>query len=320
MSMYRRLAPFGVVVVAVASAGACSSSSGGGSGGGTPDSGSEAAIEAGADVTADTGNGGDSGPQQDASEGGSTTDSPAEATVGDGGPCDPSSLGSSLVLWLEGDMGLTSAGTPATVTWTDQSSAKNNATSSTQANPPTIDSAVVNGHSALKFDGTNSLFVPDATTLQWGTDSFAVMLVMSDATDTADAAAGTGFTIVSKLAAMAGSSVGLALQLVPGGLQATDYESKFITANTTALGDAKFHVVGMVRSGGVLQVRIDGAMAASGTFGTSISAPSQALTFGVSSLLSPPAYAGDIAEVVAVHPAPADPTCLEGHLKAKYGL
>ena len=33
-----------------------------------------------------------------------------------------------------------------------------------------------------------------------------------------------------------------------------------------------------------------------------------------------PAFAGDIAEVIAVNGPVADPTCLESYLKAKYGL
>jgi hypothetical protein len=317
MSTYRRLAPFGVLV-ALALAAACSSS-GAGSGGGKPDSGSE--TGSGEDASADTGGGGDTGSPQDASEGGSTSDSPVEATSGDGGPCTPSSLGSSLVLWLEGDMGLTSTGSPATVTWTDQSTAGNDATSgSAQANPPTIDSAVVNGHTALKFDGTNSLVVKDAASLQWGTDSFAVLLVMSSTTQTADAGAGTGFAIFSKLAPGISGSIGLALQLVPGGFGASDYQTHQITANTTTIGDGNFHVVGMVRSGGLMQVRLDGASLMSGSFPTNISANGQPVALGQSPNLAQAAFAGDIAEVVAVHNASTDLTCLEGYLKTKYGL
>jgi hypothetical protein len=314
-----RVAPFGAVVVLVLAA-ACSSSSGG-SGGGQPDSGP--GQDASQDTTGgdDTGSGGDTGPQQDASEGGSTMDSPVEATGGDGGPCDPSTLGSSLVLWLEGDMGLTSSGSPATVTWTDQSPAKNDASSGTgQTTVPTIDMSVVNGHTAVKFDGTNSLVVQDATSLQWQANSFAVWLVMSDATNTADAGAGMGFTILSKLAPMAGSSVGLALQLYPGGVEAYDYQSAQVRAPSTAIADGNFHIVGAVRSGGVLTMRLDGAAAMTGAFATNVSEPMQVVALGVSPNLGPPAFAGDVAEVIAVNGPVADPTCLESYLKAKYGL
>lgn len=314
-----RVVPFGALVALVLAA-ACSSSSGG-SGGGKPDSGAEGGSDASEDTTGDTGGGGDTGPQQDASEGGSTTDSPAEATGGDGGPCDPSTLGSSLVLWLEGDMGLTSTGNPAMVTWVDQSSAMNNASSGTgQANPPTIDSAVVNGHTAVKFDGTNSLVVQDAASLQWGANPFAVWVVMSDATSTADAGAGGGFTIFSKLGPAASGSIGLALQLYPGGIEAYDYQSAQVRAASTAIADGKFHVVGMVRAGGVLQMRVDGASAATNAFATNVSEPAQVVALGTSPNLGPPAFAGDIAEVIAIDGAVADPTCLESYLKAKYGL
>jgi len=313
---YGRVAPFGAVGALVLAA-ACSSSSGGG--GGKPDSGG--GQDASQDTTgADTGGGGDTGPQQDASEGGNTVDSPAEATGGDGGPCDPTTLGSSLVLWLEGDMGLASSGNPATVTWTDQSTAKNDASSGTgQTNAPTIDSAVVNGHTAVKFDGTNSLVIQDAATLQWGTNSFAVMLVMSSTTQTADASAGKGFTIFSKLGPGISGTNGLALQVVPGGLQASDYASAQVTANTATVGDGSFHVVGMVRSGGLMQLRLDGAALMSGAFSTNISEQNQVVALSTSPSLGPPAFAGDIAEVIAVNGV-ADPTCLEGYLKGKYGL
>jgi hypothetical protein len=311
-----RVAPFGAVVALVLAA-ACSSSSGG-SGGGQPDSGP--GQDASQDTTGgdDTGSGGDTGPQQDASEGGSTVDSPAEATGGDGGLCD---LGSSLVLWLEGDMGLTSSGSPATVTWTDQSPAKNDASSGTgQTTVPTIDMSVVNGHTAVKFDGTNSLVVQDAASLQWAANSFAVWVVMSDATNTADAGAGMGFTILSKLAPMAGSSEGLALQLYPGGIEAYDYQSAQVRAASTAIADGKFHIVGAVRSGGVLTMRIDGTAAMTGAFATNVSAQAQVVALGVSPNLGPPAFAGDIAEVIGINGPVADPACLESYLKAKYGL
>lgn len=312
------IAPFGALV-ALGLAAACSSSSGGGSGGGTQDSGAEGGADASEDTSADSGGGGDTGPGQDASEGGSTMDSPAEATGGDGGPCDPSSLGSSLVLWLAGDMGLTSGGTPTMVTWTDQSPAKNDASSGVgTTNLPTID--MVNGHSAVKFDGTNSLVVQDAATLQWSTGSFAVFLVMSDATDTSDAAAGGGFTIFSKLGPAASGSIGLALQLYPAGLEASDYQSRQVRAASTAIADGNLHVVGAVRAGGVMQLRLDGTQAASGAFATDVSEPNQVVALGTSPNLGPPAFAGDIAEVIAVKNPSADPTCVEGYLKAKYGL
>ncbi len=310
-----RIAPFGVLGALVLAA-ACSSSSNGGGGGGKPDSGAEGGADASEDTSADTGGGSDTGPQQDASEGGSTTDSPSDASGGDGGLCD---LGSSLVLWLEGDMGLTSSGNM--VTWTDQSPAMNNASSgSGQANPPTIDSMVVNGHTAVKFDGTNTLAVQDAASVQWGTGSFAVMLVMSDTTNTADAGANSAFPIVSKLGPAASGSIGFALQLYPGGLEGSDYQSRQVRATSTAIADGKFHVVGAIRSGGVLQLRIDGASAATGAFATDVSESGQVVALGSSPSLGPPAFAGDIAEVIAVKGALADPTCLESYLKAKYGL
>jgi hypothetical protein len=309
-----RVAPFGALVAVVLAA-ACSSSSGG-NGGGKPDSGAESGSEAGEDASGDTGGGGD-GSQQDASEGGSTTDSPSEATSGDGGLCD---LGSSLVLWLQGDVGLASSGNPATVTWTDQSAAMNNASSGTgQTSVPTIDTAVVNGHTAVKFDGTNFLNIPDATSLQFGTTSFAVMLVLSSTTQTAEAGAGTGFTIFSKLGPAISGSTGLALQVIPGGFQASDYQSSQVTANTATFGDGSFHVVGMVRNGTTLQLRLDGSMLASGTFSTNVSEAMKAVALGASST-GAPAFAGDIAEVIAVNGALADPACLESYLKTKYGL
>jgi hypothetical protein len=199
--------------------------------------------------------------------------------------------------------------------------AKNSASSGAGVmNAPTIDSAIVNGHTAVKFDGTNSLVIPDATTLQWGTNSFAVMLVMSSTTQTADAGAAAGFTIFSKLGAGISGSTGLALQLMPGGLEVSDYQSRQVVGNTAAIADGKFHVVGMVRSGALLQLRLDGTSLMSGTFSTDISEPMQVVALGTSPALGPPAFAGDIAEVIGVNGAVADPTCLESHLKAKYGL
>lgn len=309
-----RVAPFGALVAVVLAA-ACSSSSGG-SGGGKPDSGAESGAEAGEDAGGDTGAGGDGSPQD--AEGGSTADSPADATGGDGGLCD---LGSSLVLWLQGDVGLTSSGNPATVTWTDQSPAMNNAASGTgQTNVPTIDTGVVNGHTAVKFDGTNLLLIQDAPSLQWGTGSFAVMLVMSSTTQTADAGTSASFTIFSKLGPATGGDTGLALQIVPGGFQASDYQNAQISATSAAIADGNFHVVGMVRSGSLLQLRLDGAALMSGTFSTNVSLPGKVVALGLSPSLAPPAFAGDIAEVVAVNGGLADPTCLESYLKTKYGL
>jgi hypothetical protein len=210
------------LILVVAQACSSSSSSSGGDAGGSPDgttghdasSGSEggpgeAASEGGqGDALAET------GPEEAASEAATpegsveastdapemdapveaTLDAPVEAALDApadvtpdateaAAPWTPTSLGSALVLWLNGDKGTTTTPCGAftcLTAWADQSTFGNNAAVATGGTSPTFGQVSYNGHPAATFDGnstgTASLAIADATSLQF-TTGYTLMVV-----------------------------------------------------------------------------------------------------------------------------------------------
>ena len=146
--------------------------------GGTDDSGGNPDVTVGPD----TGPGDDGGTTD-----GNDTDADDGGTV-DAGPFDPSSLGTNLVLWLEGDKGVTEDTNNAghVQTWADQTSYHNDATGGTGngAHQPTVNATAINGLPGVEFalpqaqnQPSQYLIVPDSASLQLGAGDFAIFMV-----------------------------------------------------------------------------------------------------------------------------------------------
>jgi hypothetical protein len=99
-------------------------------------------------------------------------------------PFDPTSFGATVVLWLKGDVGVTTSPCAAgscVTSWADQSTWGNHATLPDAATPPGI--ATVAGHQAVSFDDVDGgvdmwLRIADAPSLQLR--SFTIVAVASN--------------------------------------------------------------------------------------------------------------------------------------------
>jgi hypothetical protein len=105
-------------------------------------------------------------------------------------PWSPASLGSAMVLWLDGDQGVSTAACgPARCiqSWADQSSHGNDAFVAAGGTAPTLAQGVFHGHSGATFDGdaggTASLGVADGPSIEF-TGGFTILVVAVQNTTT----------------------------------------------------------------------------------------------------------------------------------------
>jgi hypothetical protein len=179
------------------------------------DAGTDVGSSSGADATADDGSSPDGSVGHEASAGNDAEpeagDASMESSPGEGapesaapeasleaasdvheasGPWMPLSLGSSLVVWLEGDVGTTTApcGANTCVTaWADQSGTvpPNSAGVGSGGTAPILTPNAFNGHAAVTFDGsttgTASLAIADATSIEF-TGGYSIVVVAFPAT------------------------------------------------------------------------------------------------------------------------------------------
>jgi hypothetical protein len=121
------------------------------------------------------------------SDAASTADAPSE-DEGEAAapPFDPSSFGITLVLWLQGDVGVSTtpcdAG-PCVIGWADQSTWGNNASLPDGGTPPSV--TTLRGHQAVSFDDPDggtimALSIPDSSSLRLHT--FTIVAAASDRT------------------------------------------------------------------------------------------------------------------------------------------
>jgi len=311
--------------------------------GGTTDTGDDGGLNddggGGPDVTVTP----DSGPTDDGSAPDVSTDDGGTdgTTTLDAGPFDPSTLGSNLVLWLEGDKGVTQT-TNNVSAWADQTSYHNDASggSGQGAHQPTYNATAINGLPAVEFaipqqqnQASQYLTIADSASLQFGSGDFAIFMV-AEYTNSTQGQGGSqgmfyykvaGNTVPTgpELLGNAGSGTNNALESrIRARLNAADN----VNSADTGYNDGTYHRIGMRRNGSALEVWSDGKVASftpdAGAAGD-VSATGTDVNIGAEVNGYPQfRLAGGIAEVVGVKGtiSDADVTNLDGYFKSKYGL
>jgi hypothetical protein len=233
----------------------------------------------------------------------------------DAGPFDPSKL-PGLVLWLDPTRGMTMGANAILVGWGDQSSKKNNATPGTTQ--PIVVDQIANGLPAVRFDGAATyLSLTDGDSLRFATGDFTIEVVA--------AVRGTALTNLygksNPGSPFAGTVLFMNFSSTKAGAQVDANHSA--TGTTSGLNDGKFHLFGMRRNSGTLEVRVNGL--AEGSLATAgsvdVSATGAAPTIG-GQASKVQMLNGDIAEVIIVKGALSDTDLksLESYLKGRYNL
>ncbi len=293
----------------------------------------------GSDVTLgnDTGNGSDTGAA-DGGVGDASTDQ--GTTVDATGPFDPSQLGTNLVLWLEGDKGVTQANN-AVSAWADQTSYHNDASGGTGqfAHPPTINATAINNLPAVEFGAGQTqagtyLTIPDSASLELGAGDFAVFMVAEYTNPTTGQGMGQG-TFYDKVAG-ANTPTGPQLygnagggnQTLTASIRARINASDNVNSTGTTYNDGKYHRIGIRRNGTTLEVWTDGTPTsfqpdAGGNI--DVSATGSDVYIGAAPSgngFTTLRLVGGIAEVVGVKGtlSDGDVSGLDGYFKTKYAL
>lgn len=250
----------------------------------------------------------DSGVDSGAADTGST-DSPIDAPPA----WSPTALGAALSLWLDPNVGITNSN-GRVVLWSDRSgqAPANNAAANPGAGPVV---ATRGGHVVLRWDTvTQSLTVPDATSLQFDADFALEMVVSSSGSD-----AGTGAGVIwHKGSCTVTTSIDLQFGTQNVLLNDPCRLLQPGVSTTTGFTDGNLHYVGVRRTSGQTVVRVDGVSTAPAAYPSGGAAGYDVtLGKGISG-----GFLGDIAEVVAVKGtlSATDLAKLEAYLKAKYGL
>jgi hypothetical protein len=284
--------------------------------------------------------------------GGSTAGGAGGAAMGrDGGldasrdaslavPLSPSEFGDRLALWLDGSFGLVRTDDGIISIWVDRTANGNDALATTR--PP--HRGLFPGSKTLGmvlFDGNSFLTIPDAPTLQWGTDDFTIEVVAAYSNEPAQTPQGRaclfekmsqnppfyGPTLTGN-GALASSSASPVVSAVSSWLKVTGSGQGNVTGHTTGVNNSKFHIFGTRRFGiHTLEVRLDGTSDGinSDVVSADVSTPGQPVSIGgdpVTPDAIRDAMSGSIAEIIAVHGAITDVELarLEAYLKGKYRL
>jgi len=242
----------------------------------------------------------------------------------------PAAFGTRLVVWLDAARGVT--GSPVT-RWADQSGAGNDAAQTAAGSQPALTAAGINGMPALTFNGQATfLRIADSATTRWGTGAFTVMVVARGAPNTntnamlyqkseADSPF-NGLNLYLNSARASGSTT-------PAGIQVN---ANAYTLTADDFGDDQPHLFGgrLITAGttnGLLDIRVDGVRQGAVNFPdpVNIDAPGRDTIIGHNGYNPAPglqAFAGDIAEIVAVKGTVSDAelASLEAYLMDKYGL
>lgn len=241
-------------------------------------------------------------------------------------PFSPSQL-TGLVMWLDADEGVVAPGGKVSG-WADQSGQSNSAAQTMAARQPSVMTGILNGRAVIRFNGTsNVLVVPDAASLQWGTDDFTIAVVGSWTnpmtgygaflTKQADPYPYVGYSVWANFP-QPSASTKFGFQL--------DAETDFLSTNTAALNDGMPRVFVSTRTGTKLDIRVGGTSdkVFTATTARNVTAVGAALYIGGheqgASVIQ--TLAGDIAEVIAVRGtlSATDIGKLETYLKTKYAL
>jgi hypothetical protein len=237
-----------------------------------------------------------------------------------------------LVLWLNGGAGVThDPATNRVSRWADQSGNRNDAVPPGDGNAPTYAAQSINHQPGVHFGliGIPNLTIADSSSLKWGTGDFVVAAVVTfknpiglnnpDGTPCFFAKAanatgvGNGITLLGNSEAGAGAS---------GRIAQSNGTARSVRV-LAPLNNGTPHAIALRRNADILELRVDGAVAATTTGAKSIDiSTDQAAAIG--SLFGGQAFRvdGDIDEVVAVTGTGATSHLgvVESYLIAKYGL
>jgi hypothetical protein len=243
------------------------------------------------------------------------------------GPWTPAQL-PNLALWLDAEVSVGTASN-AVLTWTDRSGHGHVATEALADRRPSLVPSALNGHSVIRFDGQNdSLAIPDAESLRWGTGDFTIELVGSftNATNVGD---GYGLLFAKQNTDYPYPGPAMFANY-PVPLHSTTYVAQLnvaaaVPTSTAGFNDGKARLYGARREGTTLEVRVNGAISGSASVAAvDISAPGQFVFVGGQQTSSGviQALQGDVAEIVAIGgtTSASDRAKLEAYLKTKYGL
>jgi hypothetical protein len=236
-----------------------------------------------------------------------------------------------LALWLAGDSGVSDAG-GLVLRWADQSGNKNDATQVEPVSQPILVDQSINLQPGVRFTSTRAtqLVIGDSGSLRWGTNDFLIVVVARYSNpETSSDVTGAG-CLFSKSPAF-GSGPALFANTPPAGsakysgtgLAAFLDGSRTVFSSKTGLNDATPHAFAVRRSGGTLELRLDGNVVGTSTVTTAnVSALFADVRIGSDSAGSKWRLDGEIAEIVAVGQAlrAGDLTAIEAYLKQKYAL
>jgi len=273
----------------------------------------------------------DSSTPNDASP---TSDASAEAGADASVSISPTTLDSQdmLALWLEAAPQNYTTINGIVHTWLDRSKNHNDAASAGTTYPAIVNGAI-NGHGALSFpDNATWLTIPDAASLQFGTDDYLVVAVANPATGGAYffskalynncGSSGCHYNVGLELFAMSSTLADGGTSLFPAtNLDQTDKEYWGDPAF-----DGSFHVVASRRQGSNLFVYFDAQTPRSqGVNTVDVSLAQTAVTLGfVSQGTFHPPVSMEMSELIAVHKGPTlDDATVNGvlsYLRAKYNL
>jgi hypothetical protein len=269
-----------------------------------------------ADGTNDVGTLADGGCTVDWTDGTSWSRSPI-CYAGAAGP---------YVLWLDASRGVTEVDGGVSA-WADQSGQGNDATALASVPMPTLDPAGLHGAPAMSFSGNSTtgfggFGVDDATSLQWGTGDYAVVVVGWYTNANPDDSPATWGTLYNKNC-LGSPFVGPAMWgIYPLGGASTSTarmtsrtENGEIAQVPVTTDDGQPHVLAMRRIGTTLTVWADGAASSQTIAAVDVSQDSCTTSIGG-------AVQGEIAEVIAIQGAVnnADMASLTADLRARYGF
>jgi hypothetical protein len=241
----------------------------------------------------------------------------------------PTRLGPTLAFWLDPTSLIEAGG--SVPRWMDLSGNGNDATQPTAEYQPIYNGGGIRGLPSATFSGPITfLDIADGSSMQWGTDDFAVFAVVRGRTQSASSAMVYQKTGASPYdGAALYLNAGKPVQTVLAAAQVSGAVYVVSAAPPATFDDGTVHVLGARRAGATLEIRVDGAVSRS-IDGPTVSAVDVSSN-GVDAMIGQNGYApvaefqqvhGDIAEIVATHGVLAleDVAALERYLKLRYGI
>jgi hypothetical protein len=289
------------------------------------------ALDGGIDVAVD--GGGDAQSAGDAlPDGPRDANAPdAQDTTDDAGPWAPTSFGTSLAMWLDGNEGLSTEicnGMRCAVIWADQSGNGNDARPPFASAAPAVHAAMYNGHGALRFDGaTTSLLIDDS----FSTEVSGGYAIFGVAAESSSAAHQQGDIFSKTALGIPFSGPALWVNYANTGIDGTEGRAgaqvdfyQFVASGQTHLDDGMLRLYSTTFDGTTLTARVnDGAPSQVAVTVTPGSLRAVGETSSVGGRLNTnQLFLGDIAEVILVTRTitPLEWSRTYEYLKLKYAL